>query len=222
MKKTKITLLAVLISMLFYSSAYSDDGRVAVAVKASSLGAGVELLTRVNSSVTFRVGGNAFSYNYTTSQNDIDYDADLDLSSVSAIVDWHPFKGGFRISAGVLSNDNSIDVDAKSSATYTIGDTTYTGGEVGSLTGSVDFDSVVPYVGFGWGNAFGEDKRIGLVFDVGVVFQGTPDVDLTANGTLADDSGFLTDLAEEEQDLQDKLDEFKYYPVLSLGMTYRF
>ncbi len=220
----KIKMISLLISVLavFYSTSYGDDGRLAVAAKASTLGGGVELLARVNSNFTFRVGGNAYSHTYTTSQDDIDYDVDLDLSSVSAILDWHPFKGGFRVSAGILSNDNSIDVDAQSSAMYTIGDTTYNGADVGSLNGSVGFESVAPYVGVGWGNAFGEGKRMGVVFDVGVIFQGTPNIDLTADGTLSDNAAFLEDLALEEEELKDELDEFKYYPVISLGMTYRF
>jgi len=221
-RKIKRIFLIMLILIAFYSTSYGDDGRLAVAAKASTLGGGVELLARVNSNLTLRVGGNAYSHTYTTSQDDIKYDVDLDLSSVSAILDWHPFNGGFRVSAGILSNDNSIDVDAQSSATYSIGNTTYSGSDVGTLTGSVGFENVAPYVGVGWGNAFGEGKRVGVVFDVGVIFQGTPNVNLTADGTLSDNAAFLEDLALEEEELKDELNEFKYYPVISLGMTYRF
>ena len=222
LKKIKVTLLAVLTLVLFYNSAYGADSRFAVAAKASTLGGGVELLTMINSSFTFRAGLNTFDYSYQINQDDIEYDADLDLNSFSAILDWHPFKGGFRVSTGILSNENSIGVDAQSSSTYDIGDTTYSGADVGSLTGNVGFESVAPYIGVGWGNTFGEDNRIGFLFDVGVIFQGIPDVSLTANGPISENEVFLEDLAVEEQELKDDLEKFKYYPVVSLGMTYRY
>ena len=74
----------------------------------------------------------------------------------------------------------------------------------------------------GWGNALGEDKRWGFVFDLGVVFQGSPDADLTATGPLASDPTFLAELAKEEQQLQDEVDDYEYYPVVSIGVTYKF
>ena len=55
-----------------------------------------------------------------------------------------------------------------------------------------------------------------------VVFVGAPEVDLTATGPVASDPGFQQDLAEEEQKVSDDLEPFKYYPIVSLGLTYQF
>ena len=60
------------------------------------------------------------------------------------------------------------------SGSYSIGNRTYTGAEVGTITGTVDFASSAPYFGVGWGNA--TSGRLGIALDLGLVFQGTPQV----------------------------------------------
>lgn len=81
---------------------------------------------------------------------------------------------------------------------------------------------MAPYVGIGWGNAFGRSRRWGFVTDLGVAFTGSPDVALSATGTLASDPGFRADLAREEADLEDDLEDFKIYPVFSANLYFRF
>ena len=221
---SKRSLVAVLsFLMLFISSnAMAESGRFGVAVKASTLGAGVELITRISPNINGRLGGNAFSYDYDGTESDIEYDLELDLRSVSAILDWHPFSGGFRLSGGLLLNKNEVNAVATPTVSYDIGGTLYTATDVGTLSGKIDFNSLAPYAGIGWGNALGEDKRWGLAFDLGVVFQGSPDADLTATGPLAANAAFLAELAKEEQQLQDEVDDYEYYPVVSIGVTYKF
>jgi len=208
--------------LVISSNSWAESGRFGVAVKASTLGAGVELITRITPNINGRLGGNAFSYDYDGTESNIQYDLELDLRSVSAILDWHPFSGGFRLSGGVLLNNNEVNAVATPTGSYDIGGITYNAAQVGTLSGKIDFNSVAPYAGLGWGNALGKDKRWGLVFDLGVVFQGSPNVNLTANGTSAGDPAFLARLAQEEQELKDELDEYDMYPVVSLGVTYKF
>ena len=136
--------------------------------------------------------------------------------------DYFPFGSGFRLSGGVVFNDNSIDATATTQATYTIGNTTYTAAQVGSLTGSIDFDDVAPYIGIGWGNPFSKESNWSFAIDIGVMYQGSPEASFTANGTLASNAAFLADLEREEQNLNDEMDEYKYYPVISCAVTYRF
>jgi hypothetical protein len=61
--------------------------------------------------------------------------------------------------------------------------------------------------------------------DLGVIFQGSPRASLTANcGSLS--GGACTTLqsqaAAEEARLRDELKNFKYYPVLNIGLTVGF
>jgi hypothetical protein len=86
----------------------------------------------------------------------------------------------------------------------------------------VEFRAVAPYIGIGWGNALDEAGHWGLATDLGVAFTGSPDMDLSATGPIAADPTFQARLAEEEKDIQDELDIFKVYPVLSISLFYRF
>ncbi|UCG34702.1 MAG: hypothetical protein JSW17_04200 [Candidatus Omnitrophota bacterium] len=201
------------------SDVYAD---FAFSTKAGTLGAGVEGIKRINSMFNFRIGANAFQFEYDGTESEIEYDIDIDLLSFSALVDFFPFGRGFRITAGVMRGENELEFNAKPSATYQIGDTTYTLSEVGSLTGKLDFDGFGPYAGIGWGNPFGEGKRWTLTMDIGVMVQGSPNVDLSADGTLSGAAAFLADLANEENNLQNALEDYEFYPVVMVGLSYRF
>lgn len=222
-KSARYLLFSLLLICLAASSGFADLGDFALGVKASTLGAGLEgtagLLPRLN----LRAGANAFSFDFDANTSDIDYDLEVDLLSFPVVLDWHPFKdSAFRITGGILINRNEANADASSQSSYTIGDNEYTAAALGSLTGKVDFNKVAPYVGIGWGNAVGKNKRWSFSCDFGVVFQGEANIDLTASGPIASDPTFQANLAREKQELEDELDDYKYYPVVSLGITYKF
>ena len=78
-------------------------------------------------------------------------------------------------------------------------------------------------VRLGYGNAvLDADKTWGFVFDIGIMWQGSPSVALAANGTKAGDPTFQQDLAMEESDIQGDADALRIYPVLSFGISYQF
>ena len=222
----KQALFASLVSFGFASSALADTGDVAIGAKASTLGFGGEVTVGLTSSFNARAGYNGYNYNGSTSQNQITYDYKLSLGSFPVMLDWYPFENsGFRLSPGVIFNNNKVTATGSSTVpgSYTIGGTTYTTAKIGSLTGGVDFDKTVPYAGLGWGNAVGKNSGLSFSFDLGVMFQGTPKVALAAtNPTIQSNPAFQTDLNKEIADLKDKTDKFKYYPVVSIGIAYAF
>ena len=61
-----------------------------------------------------------------------------------------------------------------------------------------------------------------MTFDLGVVFQGPPRVSLTATGTASSNQTFQNDLRMEQTSLQEDLNVFKHYPVVALGISYKF
>lgn len=93
--------------LLSASSAYGEG--VSVGVKAGTLGAGVELEAQMTQTLSGRLGLNYFSYSYDGTEDDIKYDFDATLQTVGALLDWHPFSNGFRISAGVMINGNELE-----------------------------------------------------------------------------------------------------------------
>ncbi|MBC7908077.1 MAG: hypothetical protein H7Y60_15225 [Rhodospirillaceae bacterium] len=145
-------------------------------------------------------------------------EAESDPKPMGALVDWYPGLGGFRLSGGLRVNNNSVDLGANPTQPVNVGGTTYTPTQVGRLSGSVGFNRFAPYLGIGWqGAMMGGRMLIGL--DFGALYQGKPDVQLTATGVSP---GLADDLARESNAIADKYSGFKLSPVISLSFTYRF
>lgn len=216
-EKLNAILLLILLVLLSCGAGCTDSGRFAVSGKTSTLGLGGEFTTAVTSNINARIGINALDLDFERELDDIEYDIGLDFSSFSALLDWHIFDSPFRISGGVLSMNHKLDLSASGTGVQEIGGITYDWSEIGTLSGSVEIDNVAPYVGIGWGNPLTGDKRWGFTCDFGVAFAGSPDVALSATGPMAS-----ADLERERRDIEDELEDFKFYPVISISFFYRF
>ena len=213
--------------VIFVQPAAAGNSGVALGLKGGTLGAGAEATVRLTDKLNFRIGSNQYSKEERGVEDDIEYDIELNLSSAAALFDWHPFGGVFRVTAGALLNGNELKFEARPAAGYFIGDVVipYNALDVGKLEGEVTFDDVAPYASIGWGNAVGKNRNITFSFEIGAVFQGEPEVDLTATGgsaLLYSDPAFQANLKKEEDNLQDELDEYDIYPVAAIGLSYHF
>lgn len=217
------TILAVLCFLSWTGlTAYGQTDRLAIAGRTGTLGLGGDVIVNVLTDVNLRLGVGWFDLDFDGEVQDIDYEFDLDLLTFPLLVDWYPFENKFHVSAGIVLNQTEASLDAMYNGTLDIGDETYSAEEIGVLSGDLSFRDVAPYIGIGWGNAFGKARRWGFMTDLGVAFTGSPNIALSATGTLAGDPDFQADLAREERDLQDDLDDFKIYPVLSANLYFRF
>ena len=201
----------------------SNAANNSVGAKVSTLGAGIEYERQFNELFGMRMGVNYFQYDGDFTVDDIKYDTDVDLQTASALLDWYPFSGAFRLTGGVMYNGNEGDFSATPASPVTVGDVVFTPAQIGTLNGSVTFNSVAPYVGLGWSS--GRDNKAGLSvsFDVGVLFQGAPNVeDYYATGLANSIPGFQAQLDREAAKIEDELDPYQYYPVVALTLMYRF
>ena len=196
------------------------DDNVWLGVKAGTLGLGVEATWRPSRYLDLRIGANKFSYDDNGSEAGIDYDTELDLQSLYATANLRPPLSPFRFTAGIVSNGNELNLASRSTSTFEIGGSTFTSAQVGQLQGGIEFDSVAPYAGIGFD--FRLFDTLGFNLDAGVLFQGTPQASLRATGPIANDPLFQTELALEQQELQDSVDEYELYPVVSLGFSFNF
>lgn len=213
-------------------AAGAASAAVGVGVRAGTFGFGGEVDIGLLEKLNLRLGYNTFSRDETVDDTDITYDGELKISSPSAIFDWHAFGGGFRFSFGAVGKGPKIDVDGTPApgSTVEINGQTYNAAQVGSLKGSVKIgDSVAPYVGIGWGNTVDKEDRVTFLFDLGAIHTGTPDVTLDVVCTPAfatlSPSGCNTlrqNVAAEKADLEDEMDGYEWWPVISLGIAVRF
>lgn len=215
--------LAVLMGPALFAWIGAAHAGPAVDVHAGTLGGGLGVSFGViPDRVDLRAGFNTFNYNRTLTSGTIDYDGQVKFENAGALVDLYPFNGSFRLSLGLYYNNNNFDLTGKpnASGTYTINGTTYTASQVGSLTGTVSFDKSSPYIGFGFGNPM-RGGHVTLMFDVGAIYQGSPQVTLNATGA-AGNPLLASDLTAAQQTAQNDMTKFRWWPVIQLGLGIRF
>lgn len=219
MKIREILLLAASLCAVFPAQA------AGIGVRAGTTGVGVDLGWSLVPTLSARLGYSGLSYKTTIEETNVSYDAKLKMSNLSGFLDWSPL-GPFRITAGLVGTGTKADVTGTPTAgSFTINGVTYSAADVGTLSGSVEPGrSAAPYLGIGYGNVAG--AGVNFYFDLGVMLQGAPTASLSATCGPAVPPPQCTqirnDVAAEQQRLQDKLDKYKVFPVLSLGLTIGF
>ena len=217
--KKQITIALLGLGLLGAQSAFADDD-LWFGAKAGTLGFGLEATWRPVPYLDVRGGFNSYTYDSTAVEAGIDYDTSLNLDTFYATANLRPPMSPFRITAGLFSNSNEMSMVSQVSGTYDIGGMTYTAAEVGTINNVIGFDSTAPYLGFG--ADFRLANTIGLNIDVGVLWQGEPIVGMSVTGPIGQDPSFQAELDAETAALQSALDNFKAYPVASIGVSVNF
>lgn len=200
----------------------------AIAPEVSTLGLGGHLVTRIIPQINARVGVNAFGLGLDIEETEAEYEGDLNLFNVSTILDLHPSKNsGFKLSGGLVFSNNNTEGTATTDETIEIGGQEFSIDQLGSVDADVDITShVAPYVGLGWGNPVSGNKGLGFWLNAGVLFGGSPEVDLSPNlgqNVSPEIEAEINEAIEaEEAELEDDIGFFRVYPVVSLGFSYQF
>ncbi len=198
---------------------------LALGVKGGTVGLGPEVTFGISRFLNLRGGYNWASFTSKGKIEDVKYDAKFSMDNLPLMLDWHPFAGMFRISAGAYFQDGSyVKLDAQNKKSSRIGNHRYGPEVVGTLKGRIDVeDDVAPYVGIGIGNAVMKDVALSLSLDIGLLFQ-SYDVKLTSTGAgmYSQYPTFRDDLERERKRVQDKADDWKIYPVVALSLAYHF
>jgi hypothetical protein len=198
---------------------------LALGPKFGTTGLGLEMTFGVNPYLNLRSGFNYGSFTWGQEFGNVDYDADLTMTSVPLLLDVHPFGGHFRLTGGLyLQPGTKADLDATPSEPTQIGSHTYNPDTIGTLNGEIEVgDVLTPYVGIGFGNTVGEDQLLTLTLDIGVIFQ-SYDVSLDSDGAgmTAQLDTFREDLKKEEGLLQKDADDWKIFPVVAISLAWHF
>ena len=197
---------------------------IGVTGKVGTTGLGVDLtVPLIPNWINLRAGYNYGEWRPSTTQGGINYKADARLETAPLLIDIHPFHGNFRITGGVYLNKNEIDLTSIVDANN-VGLGGVPPGTNVTLNADVSWSKdYAPYFGIGYGNAADANFldlpiALGLSIDLGAFYQGSPDVILTENtGTVSP-----ADLAIEAAQLEEDLSDFKFFPVLTIGIHIRF
>ena len=212
----RAVLMCVFVSSIFLAApaAAADFG---VGVKVSTYGWGAEFGVGFTDWFTLRATATTGSVSGNYEEDDLDYDAELDVGGYGLLADFFPMRGTFRLTAGLLANRNEVDLKAVPTVPIDIGGNTYPPALVGTLSGLVEFDGTVPYFGVGWGNV-ASGRRFGFLVDIGFIHQGSGQVGLSSSTGLIPQS----DLDAEAAIIEDDISDFDFWPILSFGLAIRF
>ena len=205
-------------------SAWADaeePGLLGLGVQAGTLGVGPVVTVTPASWFTLRGDFGWLKFDQDVSSGGTDYVVAFDYASGGLLADLYPFGGPIRLTGGARFGSNAFGVEAEVADGWEIGGVSYPVEALESVSGTVVFDDdVAPYVGIGIGNPARAQRWIAML-DVGVVFQSAT-VTLDAVGAAADTEAFQSNLAQEEADLQEELDAYELYPVVTLILGYKF
>jgi len=204
---------------------------MSIDVRAGTTGIGLDYDVALSPRFGARIGYSAFNYDHGIDTAEVHYSGTLRLRMLTGLLDWYAFDSGFRISAGAVGGGTRLDVTGRPAAggSYTLNGHAYSSADVGSLAGRVKFGHAVsPYVGIGWGNPAGAQHHLHFLADIGAIYIGTPRVTLAATCGPAAPAGSalctqITDAVPAERErLAHDVRIAQWYPVLDVGLAYRF
>lgn len=216
----KLKTIALTTALLLAGTAASANDNLWFGAKAGSLGLGLEARWEPIPWLDLRAGANRYDYEDNGAQAGIPYNATLELDTLYATANLKFPLSPMRLSLGAFSNDNRLVMQNQQASSYVVGGQTYTSAEVGTLRAITSFDSAAPYAGIGFD--FELVGRLGLNIDLGVLWQGEPSVTLDSDGLLLNDPQFLQALEDERLELENEAEDYKAWPVVSLGLHFNF
>ena len=218
----------------------SSEGRIpiGVGVKMSTLGIGGDVAIAVSHRTNVRFGFNAFSYGHTFDKDGVTYGGTLDLRSAQATYDIFLLKG-LHVSPGVLFyNGNQVTANASvpGGQTFTLSNTSYISDAANPVTGTgkLSLYKAAPMMLFGIGNLVPRNSHhFSTSIEIGAAYQGPPRVTLNLGGSACDSTGLFcrtissdptiqSNIAAEQAKLNKSASPYKFYPVLSFGVGYKF
>jgi hypothetical protein len=189
-----------------------------LSLKASTLGFGLEVIRRQNQFFTFRLGGTYFPWERRNT--DVEFEVEktytANFSAVTLIADWFVIGhfSTFHLSGGFVYNKSNLKVDGIPSNTYTIGSYTIPPEQIGDISIRLTPNKFSPYLGAGFGSFISNKKRLTFNVQLGILYQGPPEVEFNA-------TGMIEPTAEQIEIVARNMEGFIFYPVLDLQIVYR-
>jgi hypothetical protein len=214
--------------------------RWSMTLKASTLGGGVDISRALGRHFALRGSVNLVDFAFPFSIDGVTYDSQFNFRSGGVSVDWFPRHGALRISPGVLYLKNNLSAisGVPPGKYFELGEQGFINSVDDPLNGTAGVvfpRRVAPMITFGFRNLlFGKGEgsgRLSFPVEFGAAYSGAAKIDVTLNGTACTLEGCFTfaqnaeaqdSLKAEIKKLNNRLDNFPVYPIVSMGATYRF
>lgn len=195
-----------------------NPGKYAIGINSGLPGVGIDFARKINAHFMLRLQGNYLKYALNDFEANVDgtnvlINANVDFFNSDLLLDIHPFKSSsfkFVLGAGYFFNQE-ISTSMKFNDEMYINDILFTADEVGTIGISNHWEPIVAYGGIGFGRAV-PNRRIGFGIDLGTYYLGEPTPVITA-------TGMLEDTKNQEQQLADDLNEYRWLPVFKFRIS---
>lgn len=215
-------------------------GEIGVGVEFSSLGAGIEGAVRLTERTNVRAGFNMLKYSRGFDKDGVSYKGELNFRTFEAHLDYFPWAKNFHLSPGLLiyaGDPITATASVPANQSFSLGGVVYYSDPSDPLTGrgKITFYRAAPMITVGWGNLISrkEGKHFSVPFEIGAAFQGSPNASLSLAGSVcaqpgvlcrsvATDSTVQANIVSEQNKINDSMTLFKAYPIISIGIGYKF
>jgi hypothetical protein len=200
------------------SSPNVSDVNWGASLNLSTNGIGLEVSRSINNKFTARLGCNYLpisikNYQIDFSGTKLNANGDVKLGSISAYLDWHPFKNNFKVTGGVAYMLTSLNVTAFLKDSIRQGDLKIGPDQVGKISLDINPNSIAPYLGIGYGRNIPKSK-FGVSIDLGVFYIGSPKVTFVTTRLLEPST-------PQGQVLSNNLSDYQWLPKLSFSFNYK-
>ena len=205
----KITSLAAIVSMALFSAHAAHAQSVYGQIGTTGVTAGY---AQHFSAFNLRGDVNFLNYSYDINAGSVEYGAKLKLTNVGLFADYFPVSQ-FRITGGVFIGNDKINAYGGANRSADIPDGEWVSAGIKSKT-------VRPYIGVGWGLGPQAGKGLSFVADLGASygrFRTDYDVSPGLQEYWGNDRG-----QQQRRALDKKVNDMKWYPVVRIGVSYRF
>jgi hypothetical protein len=223
MRNTKI--VVALAAALLSTSAYASFDKVAAGVNIGTQGLGIEARTPIIENLYGRLGVNYASFKGKANNGVVDLKSKLHLLTAPVMFDYHPVDGsGFRLSAGLAYNGSYLEGKAAPTSNVTIDGRTYTPAQMGSIKAKLTLgNKIAPILSIGYDSSLVSDSNWSFNAEFGAMYSGKVKMKVTASGLLGSDAQMISDLNRDANKGLDKAQKYlKWYPILSIGLKYKF
>ena len=226
-----IFIVVFLVLAAWPASNISSAQDIGLGLRAGTTGIGGELGFSITPKLIVR--GHFTALSQTVKEEEVGDDPKMlgsgkaKTGAIMGFLDFHPFGNSFRLTVGAGKNQFDVSASVVPAENVCFGDKNQQGvcdgkemtpERLGTLSANVTYPSSIhPYAGIGFGNLAYGRSTVTFLFDAGVTYAGSPEITLTNDGLFSP-----TTTTENVQTLNDGIESFKWYPVVSLGLGFRF
>lgn len=214
LKRLALTAITFLIQFLLVGQNVDSDQRdqkgLAIGVKVTTFGPGIEVIKSLNPSFALRAGAAYFTYKYTPDIESGDAttrNSKAKLGAVSLGADWQ-FVSFMHVSAGALYNFTTINFDVYPTNPDELNN--------GSIAYNLEPNRFCPYLTLGFGRSISKNKMVSVGFDLGITYQGITSVEYTVTGVISE-----AKLTKWTNNVKSGATLYKIYPMASLMVAFR-